>query len=523
MRFFNTIKFRFTLWYLIILSTILIVFGIGIYLSLSKKLHQNLDDSLIVRAEQIANFRDVIAIIAGGTFEDEPGELLSFYYFFNGRLMDVSPKGLKIPVDTTWVKHIIDGGKGFLNISTVKEGDLRLYSMPYTPENKNIRLDKFTTRQRQGPPPKRGEEWRGSDSNRPKPGWHSAPPPPPQWNDDRRKKSQGQFELLEIDKAALIVARSTKDIDVALARLLQILLMALPTTLILAGGSGIFLLRIILKPVEEITGIAREIEENDLSKRIAVNTKDEMGRLACTLNLMIERLEKAFVRQKELTGDASHELRAPLAVIQAEATLALQKNRDLLSYKKSLEIIAQESDHISGIIKQLLLLARADSGKEQVTLQRFNLTSFLTELCDDVDVLCREKNQTLQMELSDQVYIKGDKNLLRNLTLNLIMNAVQYTGKGGSITVSLVQEKTIAIVSVSDTGIGIPAKALPHIFNRFYRVDKDRSRMSGGSGLGLAICKHIVELHKGKLQVKSQIDHGSSFIVRFPLASPRSE
>lgn len=242
-----------------------------------------------------------------------------------------------------------------------------------------------------------------------------------------------------------------------------------------------------------------------------------MGRLASTLNLMIERLEKAFQRQKELTGDASHELRAPLAVIQAEATLALQRERDPDSYRRSLEMIARETDHMSGTLKQLLTLARADSGKEEMAFRGVELVPFLTGLCEDMTILCREKGQTLHHELGNPITIKGDPQALRNMLANLITNAIRYTPEGGSITVSLYREGSMAVVAVSDTGMGIPPKALPHIFKRFYRVDKARSREAGGSGLGLAICKHIALAHGGTIRVESRINQGSTFRVRLPL------
>ncbi len=504
MSFFNSIQFKFTLWYLSVLGTVLIVLGVGIYLSLSNRLHHNIDRSLEVRAEQIAQFRDVISIIAGGTFEEGPGELLSFYYYSNGHLMDVSPRGRKIPVESTWINHILDGESGFINISTKKEGRLRLYSRVYIPTNTQIRLDKFITKGRGGSLRENEKE----------------PEPPSRIRQANSRPQRGDLQgnSVEIERAVLVVARSTQDMDIALNRLLQILVMVLPVTLFLVGCCGIFLLRIILKPVEEIADTAREIEDNDLSRRIAVTTKDELGRLASTLNLMIERLEKAFMRQKELTGDASHELRAPLAVIQAEATLALQRERDVLSYQKSLGVIAQESDNMSGIIRQLLALARADSGKEQVRFERLDLGPFLLDLCDDVDILCREKGQTLTLQHSGSVYIRGDKNLMRNLMLNLLRNAMQYTAGGGDLTVTLELKNDMAIIAVSDTGIGIPPEALRHIFKRFYRVDKSRSRETGGSGLGLAICKHIADLHQGVLEVDSQLNHGSTFIVRIPRA-----
>jgi len=526
MNFLNSIKFRFTLWYLTILGAVLILLGSGIYLTLSGRLHQNLDHSLKARAEQIAGFRHIIAIVGGGTFEEEPGEAVSFYFYSGGRLMDISQKGRSVQANKAWIDRVLAGESGFASVDAGKESPLRIYAMPYTPENTRIRLDQFRKKRperhrdppesRDGASGRRPESW---DRDRPprEPGRPPGPPPRPPEAQAGPPGLDPAEKVLEVHRAALMVARSSKGLETALDLLFQILLMALPVTLILAGGGGVFLLRRALKPVEQITDTAREIEEKDLSRRITVNTKDELGRLSSTLNLMIERLEKAFQRQKELTGDASHELRAPLAVIQAEATLSLQRERDPVSYQKSLEIIAQEADHTSGIIKQLLTLARADSGKEQMTFQVVELASFLNGLCNDMDILCREKKQTLHQKINYQLTIKGDPKALRNMMVNLLTNAIQYTAEGGSITVSLYREKATAIVAVSDTGIGIPSDALPHIFNRFYRVDKARSREAGGTGLGLAICRHIVDMHGGTIRVESQINQGSTFRVRLPL------
>jgi heavy metal sensor kinase len=292
----------------------------------------------------------------------------------------------------------------------------------------------------------------------------------------------------------------------------------LPLTLFLMGCCGIFFLRIVLRPVQNISDTARDIEAKDLSRRIMVTTQDELGTLAATINHMIARLEKAFLRQKELTGDASHELRAPLTVIQAEATLALQRKREASSYQKSLEIIAKESDHMAAIIGQLLFLARADSGNEMADLTEMDLGPFIQELSRDIEPLFHEKQQTLMFHQTGPVVVKADCSLLRTAMLNLLRNAMQYTPERGEISLSLQKQNSMARISVSDNGIGIPEDALPYIFNRFYRVDKARARESGSSGLGLAICKHIVELHQGQISVRSQVDKGTIFLVKLPLA-----
>jgi signal transduction histidine kinase len=272
--------------------------------------------------------------------------------------------------------------------------------------------------------------------------------------------------------------------------------------------------------VDKIAQTAREIEENDLSQRINVNTRDELGRLAATLNEMIGRLEKAFQRQKQFTSDASHELRTPLAVIEAESSLVLQKERPPSDYRQSLETISQEATQMSSLIEQLLTLARADSGKEQWNFAEVSLSKLITNLSTDVEVLCEEKGLSFQLGQTQDLVVKGDEARLRGLFMNLLDNAIRYTPAPGTISVSLRREGQMAVAAVKDTGVGIPPEDIPFIFERFYRVDKSRSRAEGGTGLGLAICKHIAEAHEGKIEVRSQVGAGSTFSVWLPLQSP---
>ncbi len=539
MMILRSIKFRFTLWYLTILSLVLVVLGSGIYLTLADRLNQDLDNALKMRAEQLAGFREIISIVLSGTFEEEPGERISFYYYDDNRLTHISQGGRSIPADRQWIDGILNGNSGFSSAPGTENKNLRLYAMPYDPENTKIDPDQFKNK---GPSPTPSRERKHRDrpgkrrhelERKPPPGEENHPPPgqgrrreppPPEAEPtapafERRPgpDPEPRAERVTVNRAALIVARSTLPLKNVLNMLLAIMVTSLPLTLILAGGTGIFLLRRALKPVEQIANTARKIEEKDLSRRINLTTEDELGRLAATLNRMISKLEKAFLRQKELTGDASHELRAPLAVIQAEATLALQKSRDPSSYQHSLEIIAQESDHMSGIIRQLLTLARGDTQTGKQPFQVVDLAPFLKVLCNDVRILCLEKNQTLQLEEDEELKVNGNPKALRNLILNLLTNAIRYTPEKGKITVSLCRKNQMAAITVADTGIGIPAKALPHIFNRFYRVDKARSREAGGSGLGLAICRQIVDAHCGTIQAHSQVHQGSRFHVLLPL------
>jgi heavy metal sensor kinase len=321
--------------------------------------------------------------------------------------------------------------------------------------------------------------------------------------------------------AVLVVGRSTGEIDEVLDRFRDVLLIAVATTIVMAGGGGLFLADRAFRPVEHITETAQEIEEGDLSRRIEVRSDDEMGRLASTLNQMIERLEKAFNRQRQFTADASHELRTPLAVIEAESTLALRKERTQEDYQKSLELIYQETSYMTATLDKLLMLARADAGKEQVSFETVNLKDTLSDVASDVEILCREKDLNFQLGQLDNLIITGDPTKLKQLFLNLLDNALRYTPAGGTVSLSLTKEGRSAVVAVSDTGIGIPEEHIPQIFERFYRVDKARSRSEKGSGLGLSICKYIVEVHSGSIVVESQVGKGSTFSVYLPLLGKR--
>jgi heavy metal sensor kinase len=464
MSFIHSIKFRFTIWYLLVLAVLLVALSAGVYFYLSRSLYRNLDASLELRSSQLRSIPAILESIRQGEFQEELGEIVILYFYSGDQLMEVSPRGVSIPLSDEFISQAIAGTSSFTTIQTDEGEGLRLLAVP-------VNL--------------------------------SMPGPP-----------------TGIQPATLVIARSTKHIDQALAGLVRTLIIAVPLALALAAGGGIFLARRALKPVDKIAQTAQEIEESDLSRRINVNTKDELGRLAATLNEMIGRLEKAFQRQKQFTSDASHELRTPLAVIEAESTLALQKERPSSDYQQSLETISQESRQMSSLIDQLLTLARADAGKEQWNFTKVDLGKLITNLSADVEVLCQEKGLSFQLGQTQDLVVKGDEARLRELFMNLLDNAINYTPAPGTVSFSLRCEGQMAVVAIMDTGSGIPAEDIPFIFERFYRVDKSRTRAEGGSGLGLAICQHIAEAHGGRIEVESQVGAGSTFSVWLPLQSP---
>jgi len=457
MSFIRSIKFRFTIWYLLVLAVLLTALSAGVYFYLSRSLYQNLDDSLELRSMEICSVPPILESIWQGEFQEELGEIVILYFYSGNQLVEVSPPGISIPLSHEFIYQAINGKSSFTTIETAEGEGSRLLAAP-------IHL---------------------SIAGLP----------------------------LSTQPGALIIGRSTKQIDQALHGLVRTLIIAVPLALALAAGGGIFLARRALKPVDKIAQTAQKIGEGDLSQRINVNTKDELGRLAATLNEMIGRLEKAFQRQKQFTSDASHELRTPLAVIEAESTLALQKERPPSDYRQSLEIVSQESKQMSSLIDKLLTLARADAGKEQWNFAEVDLGKLITNLSTDVEVLCQEKGLSFQLGQTQDLVVKGDEARLRELFMNLLDNAIKYTPAPGTVSLSLRREGQMAIVAIMDTGVGIPAEDIPFIFERFYRADKSRSRAEGGSGLGLAICRHIAEAHGGKIEVESQVGAGSTFSV----------
>jgi len=325
------------------------------------------------------------------------------------------------------------------------------------------------------------------------------------------------FNLDSQTRIAIIVGRRTREIHDMLSIFRVVIIYSALAVILLAGIGGMLLANRTLKPFDHITDIAREIGEGDLSRRIDIQSEDEMGRLAATLNGMISRLEEAFQKQRQFAADASHELRTPLAIIQAESSLALDKKRTQAEYRKSLELVSQEVAYMSEIIGKLLLLARDDAGSEPLNFQEVNVKDLFTELSSDLEALAQEKGVAFNLGPMDNLSVRADRLRLRQLFLNILDNAIRYTPSGGTVSSSLVRKNGSAFVSISDTGIGIPSEDLPFIFDRFYRVDKARSRGDGGMGLGLAIASSIAKLHGGEIEVESQVGKGTTFYITLPL------
>lgn len=293
------------------------------------------------------------------------------------------------------------------------------------------------------------------------------------------------------------------------------LVLLIPAVLLTATAGGWWMSRRALRPVDELTWTARSIGERNLGKRLPVPaTDDELQRLSETLNQMLDRIEGAFRRVTQFTADASHELRTPVALIRTTSELALRKQRSDSEYREALDDIQTESVRTTDLIEDLLTLARADAGKAALECSPVELNLLVLDVSGKAGKLARQKGVTVSCEpTGESALIAGDQGSLRRLFLILLDNAVKFTPVGGSVHVSIHQQPGAFCVEVQDSGIGISAEDLPHIFERFYRADKSRSRNSGGAGLGLSLAKWIVEAHAGAIQVESQPDRGSVFRV----------
>lgn len=321
--------------------------------------------------------------------------------------------------------------------------------------------------------------------------------------------------LLPDETLLLEVAESLEPVDTTLGRVRWYLSAVTIGALIVAAIAGIILARRALSPVEQITETARKIEEGgDLARRVEyTGPMDEVGRLAVTFDHMIDHLRRVFESQHDFVADASHELRNPLTVIRGNLDL-LKRDLSEEARGECLLAIAQEVEKMTRIINDLLLLAELEPARIEWD-EAVSLDDLLIEEYDRARRLNQQHH--LILERHESVTIPGDAYKLRRLLSNLIDNAIKYTPDGGTITLSLRHEGGQARLDVADTGIGIPPEQIPHIFNRFYRIDKARARATGGSGLGLAIVKAIAQQHGGHVSVESEPGRGSTFTVWLPL------
>ncbi len=457
---FRSIRVRLTAWYVVVLALILAAFCVGLYFAMRANLYSNMDDSLETRAEAldgvIDSDSDAVSISSDSAPQHPEGEEFVRLFGSSGEVVyDNTVAGLSPDVDEGSISTALQGSR--TNASEATSDDtMRVLTVP-------VRRDGAIV-------------------------------------------------------GVLQVGRSEDDIQETLSTLLLIIAAGYPLTIIIATAGGAFLAGRALKPVGELTSVARQITAEDLSRRLNLQLPDdEVGRLARTFDEMIARLDEAFRRQRQFTADASHELRTPLTAIKGQTEVALQRERFPSDYQDVLRAVNSDVDRMIRLVGSLLTLARADAGQTPIARERLDLGRLVKDAADQLDAVARAKQVTLSVQV-DPVGLVGDQDLLLQLVLNLLDNAIKYTPAGGTVTVSCAREANAAVVAVRDTGPGIAPQHLPRIFDRFYRVDPSRSESGSGSGLGLSIARWIAEVHGGSLDASSELARGSTFTLRIPLS-----
>ena len=310
------------------------------------------------------------------------------------------------------------------------------------------------------------------------------------------------------------------EIAADLALLRRVMMFTLPFAIALAGIGGYWLTRRNLAPLATMAEQARRITDSNLEARLDAgpDAAAELSTLSVSFNELLARLAQSFENMRRFVGDASHELRTPISIIRGEADVALAQERGADEYKQALSLVLDESRRLSRLVDDLLNLARADAGRVKLRVEEFYWNDLLAECCRSAQSLAGARCVTLECGPHDDLAFRGDEELLRRMVMNLIDNAIRYTPQGGRVTVSLASRAADVAVRIADTGSGIAPEVMPHLFERFYRGDKARSRQDGGFGLGLAIVKWIAESHQGKVEVASTPGAGSTFTVTLPRA-----
>jgi heavy metal sensor kinase len=327
----------------------------------------------------------------------------------------------------------------------------------------------------------------------------------------------------ETGKTSLVVLGSPLDPDEQMKGLFTNLLLGNLLTLAIALGGGYWLADRAMRPVQTITHTARNISETDLNSRINLESKDELGELASTFDTMLSRLQAAFERQRQFVADASHELRTPLTIVNLETSRALAARRSPHEYERALSVIQSENDFMSHLVNDLLTLARMDSGQVALEKVPLDLSDVIVEAFERLAPLAARNNVKLETGELPETRMLGDRQSLLQMVSNLIENAIKYTdGDDKRVCIETGVTDGRAWVRVSDNGPGIAPEHLPHLFDRFYRVDKARARdmdedskSPTGSGLGLSIIQWIARAHGGEVHVDSTPGNGSRFEVHF--------
>lgn len=311
--------------------------------------------------------------------------------------------------------------------------------------------------------------------------------------------------------------RDESDMRRTLRQIVEVFVLAMPLAVSLASLGGYFVARRSLLPVAAMAEQAKTITSESLAERLPVrNPHDELGQLAAVFNQTLQRLENSFAELKRFTADASHELRTPLTALRTVGEVALRQGDDPVALRETIGSMLEEAQRLNDLIESLLTLARMESGKMSVKPESLKLADVIAEARESLGVLAAEKLQTIELAGDNSLTVTADRVLLRQALMNIVHNAIRYGTAQTRITISTDRRDSQTVIAVSDQGPGIAPEHVAKIFDRFYRVDKARTRFEGGHGLGLAIAKWSIESQGGRVEVESQIGKGSTFRISMP-------
>lgn len=331
------------------------------------------------------------------------------------------------------------------------------------------------------------------------------------------------FKLASLSKGTftLHLAIPEDNIRRVLRHVLSILVLLAPVAFMVSIAGGWIVSGVVLRPIGRITRMAERITAENLTERIPEHdVDDEIGRLIRALNLSIGRVEASFEQIKEFSSNVAHELKTPLTILRGEAELALAGEMTPAQAQELATTYLEETIRITNVVDDLLTLAKTDAGQIETVRDEVNFKELIDEINEEAEILASEKNLKVELLGNPPLTVIGSSDRLRRLFRSLISNAIRYTDPGGAIRIRSTRVAEGVLVEIEDTGIGIPAGSLPKIFDRFYRVDEARSRVTGGSGLGLSLAKSIAESHGGTITVASEPGAGSCFTVVLPLGGP---
>lgn len=474
---FDSIRTRLTLWYMGVLALVLILFSMGVYAMLARNISRDLDSNLNTTIDEatvslLRKMRDGESAVEAGRYalDEHIGPRQAAAIFDeSGSLIaeNTALNGIHAPAVT---------------FQSIPADQARLYS---TPDN----------------------------------------------NESDRRRVIVKRVTVSPEKTYAVVVSQPLDRGVKeLKRIRVILLFSIIGALVLAGLGGWFLARRSLASVVQMTEQVRRMSAENLAQRLPIgNPHDELGRLADTFNELFGRLDESLSQQRRFMADASHELRTPLSVMRTATGVTLeQEQRSVSEYRHALKVIDQQVQRLTRIVTDMFTLARADAGRRAINRNDFYLDELIWECVRAAEYLGSRKGVTIRLGKLPEMPYRGDEGLLRQMILNLLDNAIKHSPSDGEVHVRLERQGSEHRILVSDTGLGIPLEAQRHIFERFYRVDRSRSRteasdLGAGAGLGLSIARWIAESHHGRLELQSSNQTGSVFVASLPASEPHQE